>query len=98
MESLALLAGILLLCAFCGGPISFLITRIKVNQGPKREYKVARAFQSLFVIFFALIGIVAGVQIAINTTPIFVRLISLSGVAISILALKRHFIDSRKNI
>ncbi|CAB4583853.1 unannotated protein [freshwater metagenome] len=98
MESLALLVGILFLCALCGGPISFLITRIKVNQGLKRQYKIARAFQSLFVLFFALIGIVAGVGIAINATPIFVRLICLSGVAISILALKRQFIDGRNKI
>ena len=98
MESLALLVGILFLCALCGGPISFLITRIKVNQGLKRQYKIARAFQSLFVLFFALIVIVAGVGIAINATPIFVRLICLSGVAISILALKRQFIDGRNKI
>ena len=96
MESLALLVGILFLCALCGGPISFLITRIKVNQGPKRQYKVARAFQSLFVIFFALIGIVAGVGIAINATPFFIKLITATGAIIAMNSLKRQFIDSRK--
>jgi len=96
MESLALLVGILFLCALSGGPISYLLTRISINQSNDRKYKVARALRAGFVLFFALIGIVAGVQIAINTTPIFVRLICLSGVAISILALKRQFIDSRK--
>jgi len=96
MESLALLVGILFLCALSGGPISYLLTRMSINQSNDRKYKVARALRAGFVLFFALIGIVAGVQIAINTTPIFVRLICLSGVAISILALKRQFIDSRK--
>ena len=96
MESLALLVGILFLCALSGGPISYLLTRMSINQSNDRKYKVARALRAGFVIFFALIGIVAGVGIAINATPIFVRLICLSGVAISILALKRQFIDSRK--
>jgi len=97
MESLALLVFMLFLCALSGGPISYLLTRISINQSNDRKYKIARAFQSVFVIFFALIGVVAGIQIAINATPIFVRLICLTGASISILALKRQFIDSRKN-
>ncbi len=98
MESLALIVGILFLCALGGGPISYFLTRITINQGNERKYKVARAFQSVSVFFFALIGIVAGIQIAINATPIFVRLICLTGAAISILALKRQFIDGRNKI
>jgi len=97
MESLALLVGILFLCALSGGPISYLLTRMSINQSNDRKYKVARALRAGFVLFFALIGIVAGVGITINATPFFIKLITATGAIIAMNSLKRQFIDGSNN-
>ena len=86
MESLALVAMVVLLTAFIGGPTALMLTFLPDQPKPLR---IARTF---FVIVLSLVGILFGYQLVIGSSiPLFPRLIGATGLATSILALLYEF-------
>ncbi len=87
MESLAVLVTILLISATLSGPIALALTYLRVAS---KKGRIAKRFG---VTLFALWGALTALQFAISNLAIFPRIMGLVGVAISIFALKREFIN-----
>lgn len=86
MESLALLAVIVLFTSFVGGPVAILLTFL-----PDRP-KSLRIFRTIVVCLLSLVGMLFGFQLAFSSgVPAFPRLIGLIGVVTSIAALLFEF-------
>ncbi|MDP1721472.1 MAG: hypothetical protein Q8L08_10845 [Candidatus Nanopelagicaceae bacterium] len=87
MESLAVLVMILLLSAVLCGPIAYALTRVQVHS------KKSALAKRMAVTLLALWGALAGFQFAISNLGFFPRVMGVVGVTISVLAVKREFID-----
>jgi heme-degrading monooxygenase HmoA len=86
MESLALLAVIVLFTSFVGGPVAILLTYL-----PDRP-KSLRVFRTIIVCLLSLVGMLFGFQLAFSSgVPAFPKLIGLIGVITSIAALLFEF-------
>ncbi len=85
MESLAVLVTILLISATLCGPIALALTYIatKTTRG--------RVVKRISVTVLALWGALTALQFAISNLSLFPRIMGLSGVLISIYALKREY-------
>ena len=93
MESLAVLAVVVLFTSLIGGPTALLLTYL-----PNKPKSIRIARTSL-VIVLSLVGILFGVQLVLGSSiPIFPRLIGAIGLFTSILALLYEFkVLKRKN-
>jgi heme-degrading monooxygenase HmoA len=86
MESLALVAVIVLFTSFVGGPVAILLTFL-----PDRPTYI-RAFRTVAVVLLSLVGILFGYQLALSSgVPAFPRLIGFSSVITSVTALLFEF-------
>lgn len=86
MESLALVAVIVLFTSFVGGPVAILLTFLP--DKPKH----IRAFRTIAVALLSLVGILFGYQLALSSgIPAFPRLIGFSSVITSVTALLFEF-------
>lgn len=86
MESLALVAVIVLFTSLVGGPVAILLTFLP--DKPKH----IRAFRTVAVVLLSLVGILFGYQMALGSgIPAFPRLIGLSSVITSVTALLFEF-------
>jgi heme-degrading monooxygenase HmoA len=97
MESLALIAAIVLFSSLIGGPVAYLLTFL-----PSRPRKL-RIARTIAVVMLSLIGLLFGFQIVIASgVPLAPKLIGLIGVSSSIIALlyefkvikHKHYIES----
>ena len=86
MESLALLAIIVLFTALIGGPVAFLLTYLP--DQPKR----LRVSRTIAVVILSLIGLLFGFQLVMaGSVPLAPRIIGIIGVASSATALLYEF-------
>ena len=86
MESLALVAVIVLFTSLVGGPVAILLTFL-----PDTPKKI-RVFRTIAVILLSLIGLLFGFQLAIaSSVPLLPRLIGFISVGTSIAALLYEF-------
>jgi heme-degrading monooxygenase HmoA len=86
VESLALLAVIVLFTSLIGGPVAFLLTYI-----PDQPKKI-RIFRTVAVSILALLGLLFGFQLTISSgVPFAPKLIGIIGVTSSIIALLYEF-------
>ena len=86
MESLALVAVIVLFTSFVGGPVAILLTFLP----DKPTY--LRAFRTVAVILLSLVGILFGYQLALSADiPAFPKLIGFSSFLTSVTALLYEF-------
>lgn len=86
MESLALLAVVVLFTSFIGGPTALLLTFV-----PDRP-KSVRILRTVVVVILSLVGILFGFQLVIGTSiPAFPKMIGIIGFVTSILALLYEF-------
>ena len=86
MESLALVAAIVLFSALLGGPVAYLLTFLPSKP---RKLRIAR---TIAVVLLSLIGLLFGFQLVIASgVPLIPRLIGFVGVSSSILALLYEF-------
>lgn len=86
MESLALVAVIVLFTSFVGGPVAILLTFL-----PDKPTYI-RAFRTVAVVLLSLVGILFGYQLALSSgVPAFPRLIGFSSVITSVTALLFEF-------
>ena len=86
MESLALLAIIVLFTALIGGPVAFLLTYLP--DQPKR----LRVSRTIAVVILSLIGLLFGFQLVMaSSVPLVPRIIGIIGVASSATALLYEF-------
>ena len=86
MESLALIAVIVLFTSFVGGPVAILLTFL-----PDKPTYI-RAFRTVAAVLLSLVGILFGYQLALSPdVPAFPRLIGFSSVLTSITALLFEF-------
>ena len=86
MESLALVAAIVLFSALLGGPVAYLLTFLPSKP---RKLRIAR---TIAVVLLSLIGLLFGFQLVIASgVPLIPRLIGFIGVSSSILALLYEF-------
>ncbi len=86
MESLALLAIVVLFTALIGGPVAFLLTYLP--DQPKR----LRVSRTIAVAILSLIGLLFGFQLVIaGSVPLVPRIIGIIGVASSATALLYEF-------
>jgi heme-degrading monooxygenase HmoA len=86
MESLALLAIVVLFTALIGGPVAFLLTYLP--DQPKR----LRVSRTIAVVILSLIGLLFGFQLVIaGSVPLVPRIIGIIGVASSATALLYEF-------
>lgn len=85
MESLALLVTVLLISATLCGPIALALTYLtsKTTRG--------KVVKRISVVILALWGALTALQFAISNLSVFPRIMGLTGVLISIYALKREF-------
>lgn len=93
MESLALLAVVVLFTSFIGGPTALLLTFV-----PDKP-KSVRILRTVVVVILSLVGILFGFQLAIGSgIPAFPKMIGIIGFVTSIVALLYEFkILKRKN-
>ena len=91
MESLAVLVTILLLSAILSGPIALALTYLSAKT------KRGRVVKRFAVTLFALWGAITSLQFAISGLSLFPQIMGITGVAVSIFALKREFIRRVKN-
>ena len=94
MESLALLAIIVLFTSLIGGPVAFLLTYI-----PDQPRKI-RVFRTIAVSVLSFVGLLFGFQlVAANSVPLVPKLIGIIGVTSSIIALLYEFkVLKHKNV
>ncbi|MBU6264123.1 MAG: hypothetical protein KGM39_05045, partial [Actinomycetales bacterium] len=86
MESLALLAIVVLFTALIGGPVAFLLTYLP--DQPKR----LRVSRTIAVVILSLIGLLFGFQLVMaSSVPLVPRIIGIIGVASSATALLYEF-------
>ena len=86
MESLALVAVIVLFSSFVGGPVAILLTFLP----DKPTY--LRAFRTVAVVLLSLVGILFGYQLALSANiPAFPKLIGFTSVITSVTALLFEF-------
>ena len=86
MESLALVAVIVLFTSFVGGPVAILLTFLP----DKPTY--LRVFRTVAVVLLSLVGILFGYQLALSADiPAFPKLIGFSSVITSVTALLYEF-------
>lgn len=86
MESLALLAVIILFTSFVGGPVAILLTYL-----PNKPTYI-RVSRTIVVSLLSLVGILFGYQLALSSgIPPFPRLIGVTSVLTSITALLFEF-------
>jgi heme-degrading monooxygenase HmoA len=86
MESLALVAVIVLFTSFVGGPVAILLTFLP----DKPTY--LRVFRTVAVVLLSLVGILFGYQLALSADiPAFPKLIGFSSVITSVSALLYEF-------
>jgi heme-degrading monooxygenase HmoA len=86
MESLALLAIVVLFTALIGGPVAFLLTYLP--DQPKR----LRVSRTIAVVILSLIGLLFGFQLVMaGSVPLVPRIIGIIGVASSATALLYEF-------
>jgi len=86
MESLALLAIVVLFTALIGGPVAFLLTYLP--DQPKR----VRVSRTIAVVILSLIGLLFGFQLVMaGSVPLVPRIIGIIGVASSATALLYEF-------
>ena len=86
MESLALVAAIVLFSALLGGPVAYLLTFLPSKP---RKLRIARI---IAVVLLSLIGLLFGFQLVIASgVPLIPRLIGFIGVSSSIFALLYEF-------
>lgn len=86
MESLALLAIVVLFTALIGGPVAFLLTYLP--DQPKR----LRVSRTIAVVILSLIGLLFGFQLVMaNSVPLVPRMIGIIGVTSSITSLLFEF-------
>ena len=86
MESLALVAAIVLFSALLGGPVAYLLTFLPSKP---RKLRIAR---TIAVVLLSLIGLLFGFQLVIASgVPLIPRLIGFIGVSSSIFALLYEF-------
>ena len=86
MESLALLAIVVLFTALIGGPVAFLLTYLP--DQPKR----LRVSRTIAVVILSLIGLLFGFQLVMaSSVPLVPRIIGIIGVASSAIALLYEF-------
>ena len=86
MESLAVLAVVVLFTSLIGGPTALLLTYLPDKPKPIR---IAR---TVMVIILSLVGSLFGVQLAMGSSiPLFPRLIGVIGLSTSVLALLYEF-------
>ena len=90
MESLAVLVTVLLISATLCGPIALALSYLapKTTRG--------RVVKRVSVVILALWGALTALQFAISNLSLFPRIMGLSGVLISIYALKREFTGPRR--
>jgi heme-degrading monooxygenase HmoA len=94
VESLALLAVVILFTSLIGGPVAFLLTYI-----PDQPRKI-RIFRTVAVSILALLGLLFGFQLTISSgVPLVPKLIGIIGVTSSIIALLYEFkVLKHKNV
>ena len=86
MESLALIAAIVLFSSLIGGPVAYLLTFLPSKP---RKLRIAR---TIAVVMLSLIGLLFGFQLVIASgVPLVPKLIGLIGVSSSITALLYEF-------
>ena len=86
MESLALIAAIVLFSSLIGGPVAYLLTYLPSKP---RKLRIAR---TIAVVMLSLIGLLFGFQLVIASgVPLVPKLIGLIGVSSSITALLYEF-------
>ena len=86
MESLALVAVIVLFTSFVGGPVAILLTFL-----PDKPTHL-RVFRTIAVVLLSLVGILFGYQLALSADiPAFPKLIGFSSVITSVTALLYEF-------
>lgn len=86
MESLAVIAMVVLLSAFIGGPTALLLTFLPDKP---LAVRIARTF---FVVILSLVGSLFGFQLLIGSgIPFFPKFIGLVGLSTSLLALLYEF-------
>ena len=86
MESLALIAAIVLFSSLIGGPVAYLLTYLPSKP---RKLRIAR---TIAVVMLSLIGLLFGFQLVIASgVPLVPKLIGLIGVSSSIIALLYEF-------
>ena len=86
MESLALIAAIVLFSSLIGGPVAYLLTFLPSKP---RKLRIAR---TIAVVLLSLIGLLFGFQLVIASgVPLVPKLIGLIGVSSSITALLYEF-------
>ena len=94
MQSLAVLAVVVLFTSLIGGPTALLLTYI-----PNKPRSV-RILRTIFVIVLSLLGIIFGAQLSIGSSiPLFARLIGFFGFGTSVAAVLIEFkiIKRKKN-
>jgi heme-degrading monooxygenase HmoA len=86
MESLALVVSVILLTSLVGGPTALLLTYIPDNPRP------VRILRTIFVLILTLVSLLFGIQLVIGSAiPAFPRLIGMSAVVTSVLAVLYEF-------
>jgi heme-degrading monooxygenase HmoA len=86
MESLALVVMVILLTALVGGPTALLLTYVPDNPRP------VRILRTIFVLVLTLVSLLFGIQLVIGSAiPAFPRLIGMSAVVTSVLAVLYEF-------
>jgi len=86
MESLALVVTVILLTALVGGPTALLLTYVPDNPKP------VRILRTIFVLILTLVSLLFGIQLVVGSAiPAFPRLIGMSAVVTSVLAVLYEF-------
>lgn len=93
MESLAVLAVVVLFTSLIGGPTALLLTYL---PNKPKSIRIAR---TIMVVILSMVGILFGIQLAMGSSiPLFPRLIGVIGLVTSVMALLYEFkVLKRKN-
>lgn len=94
MESLALLAVVVLFTSLIGGPTALLLTYVPGKP------KSVRILRTIFVLILSLVGILFGFQLTVGSSiPAFPKMVGVLGLTTSVIALLYEFkVLKRKNM